>query len=177
MYSYIQEDLLVLQVTNPFHQVSLKRAIQGLRYDLLYCHQCNNHTTIHRLASYRKNYLKTWSSVKVSFICILDLVSCNASQGANQVLLWPASRVSDWLKRIDLGDYTGHLEGSGLHGALMVSHTHLKNNTPNTLTGLGGHVHRGKLSKITGNSARESISPQALVKTISGHSWTGGSTE
>lgn len=35
-------------------------------------------------------------------------------------MLWPASRVSDWLKRIDLGDYTGHLEGSGLHGALMV---------------------------------------------------------
>ena len=39
------------------------------------------------------------------------------------MLLWPASRVSDWLKRIDLGDYTGHLEGAGLHGALMVRHS------------------------------------------------------
>ncbi|XP_065898454.1 liprin-beta-1-like [Dysidea avara] len=81
------DDLSLLQVTNPFHQISLKRAIQGLR-----------------LASYRKDYLKTWSSVK----------------GANQVLLWPASRVHDWLKYIDLGDYIGHLEGAGLHGALMV---------------------------------------------------------
>ena len=45
------------------------------------------------------------------------------------MLLWPASRVSDWLKRIDLGDYTGHLEGSGLHGALMVSHTLTINTT------------------------------------------------
>lgn len=42
------------------------------------------------------------------------------------MLLWPASRVSDWLKRIDLGDYTGHLEGLGLHGSLMVSHSHSK---------------------------------------------------
>ena len=59
------------------------------------------------------------------------------------MLLWPASRVSDWLKRIDLGDYTGHLEGSGLHGALMVSHSHLFKNTMRiyTVAGPGGHLH------------------------------------
>jgi len=83
------------------------------------------------------------------------------------VLLWPASRVSDWLKRIDLGDYTGHLEGSGLHGALMVSHYHSKHMTNHTLTGPGSHLHRGKLSKIIRNSTRQSVSPQTPFKTIS----------
>ena len=83
-------------------------------------HNCDH--VIFRLASYRKNYLRTWSSVKVSVPLLSShvILSHMILQGANQVLLWPASRVSDWLKRIDLGDYTGHLEGAGLHGALMV---------------------------------------------------------
>lgn len=76
------------------------------------------------------------------------------------MLLWPASRVSDWLKRIDLGDYTGHLEGSGLHGALMVSHTLTINMTHlPSCTGPGSHLHRGESSKIVRNSTGKGVSP------------------
>lgn len=56
------------------------------------------------MSSYHKDYLKVLPDIK----------------GAQQVLRWPASKVSDWLKSIELGNYCDHLEGAGLHGAIMV---------------------------------------------------------
>ena len=78
---------------------------------------------INRLSSYHKDYLKVLPDVKVRSH---DTSSAHMihQQGAQQVVRWPATKVSEWLQSIELGNYCDHLEGVGLHGAIMVSHAH-----------------------------------------------------
>ncbi|CAD5121452.1 DgyrCDS9961 [Dimorphilus gyrociliatus] len=84
------DDLISVRVTSALHHASISRAIQLLR-----------------LNKFDTSYMIRRPG--------------NGSQtGAERVMFWSNHRVMDWLRSIDLSEYTANLRGSGVHGALMV---------------------------------------------------------
>ncbi|RMX44483.1 hypothetical protein pdam_00006070 [Pocillopora damicornis] len=91
MLNYLTySDLLHLKVHNTLHHITLKRAIQCLR-----------------LHNFHPNCLKRHPVDESWF------------KGAD-VLLWTNSRVTEWLRLVDLAEYAPNLRGSGVHGSLMI---------------------------------------------------------
>jgi len=84
------DDLFQLKVYATLHHTSLKRAIQCLRHQ-----------------NFHPNYLKPCLTPQNEDRC-------------NHVMLWTNGRVMDWLRSVDLAEYTPNLRGSGVHGALMI---------------------------------------------------------
>lgn len=41
-------------------------------------------------------------------------------QGSQKLLYWNARHVLEWLKSVELDEYTGMLHNMGIHGAVMV---------------------------------------------------------
>ncbi|XP_055691912.1 liprin-beta-1 isoform X4 [Lutzomyia longipalpis] len=91
LHKLTMEDLATLHVTSSLHAASLRRGIQVLRD--------NN----------------------FSPDCLIR--RSGGDEGAkegNQVMLWTAHRVMEWLRVVDLAEYAPNLRGAGVHGALMM---------------------------------------------------------
>jgi len=88
------EDLTDLNLTIKLHYASIKRGIQVLRS------QNFNPTCLKRRASPEEANKKDWSP---------ELIS-----------LWTSHRTMEWLRSIDLSEYTPNLRGSGVHGGMII---------------------------------------------------------
>jgi hypothetical protein len=88
------EDLLALKVTLQLHYASIRRGIQLLR-EHGFDGQC-----IKRRAGPDEANISEWIPAEVA--------------------LWSSHRVMEWLRSIDLSEYTPNLRGSGVHGALII---------------------------------------------------------
>jgi len=47
-------------------------------------------------------------------------------QQSEDVSLWTSHRVMEWLRSADLAEYAPNLRGSGVHGAVLVSSSHVR---------------------------------------------------
>ncbi|ELU16424.1 hypothetical protein CAPTEDRAFT_227812 [Capitella teleta] len=91
------EDLLHLRVTNSLHHLCIKTGIQVLREN-----------------DFNQNCLKRRPAPDDG-----QLQNC-----PEEVSLWTNHRVMEWLRSIDLSEYSPNLRGSGVHGGLMVLEPH-----------------------------------------------------
>ncbi|XP_050097474.1 liprin-beta-2 isoform X5 [Anopheles aquasalis] len=92
LHKLTMDDLVHLQVSSCLHVASLRRAIQVMR------------------------------SEKWNADCLVrrPLPPDTSHAGKDEVRLWTALRVHEWLRAVDLAEYSPNLRGSGVHGALMV---------------------------------------------------------
>ncbi|XP_035791916.1 uncharacterized protein LOC118466525 isoform X2 [Anopheles albimanus] len=92
LHKLTMDDLVHLQVSSCLHVASLRRAIQVMR------------------------------SEKWNADCLVrrPLPPDASHAGKDEVRLWTALRVHEWLRAVDLAEYSPNLRGSGVHGALMV---------------------------------------------------------
>lgn len=88
------DDLASLHVTSSLHAASLRRGIQVMR-----ANNWNPECLIRRSND--------------------DENGMDNSHG-QQVCMWTAHRVMEWLRVVDLAEYAPNLRGAGVHGALMV---------------------------------------------------------
>lgn len=90
LHKLTMEDLNVLQVSSCLHMASIKSAIQVMRDNSWYAD------------------------------CLIrrskEQLSPNES---NNIELWTAHRVMEWLRAVDLAEYAPNLRGAGVHGGLM----------------------------------------------------------
>ena len=54
-------------------------------------------------------------------MCVCVCV-CVCVQGSQKLLHWTAQDVKNWLWTVNLDEYVGALDNTGLHGALMVQY-------------------------------------------------------
>uniref|UniRef100_A0A182W862 SAM domain-containing protein n=1 Tax=Anopheles minimus TaxID=112268 RepID=A0A182W862_9DIPT len=90
LHKLTMDDLVHLQMSSCLHVASIRRAIQLMRSE-----KWNPDCLIRR-------------PLQVDF---------NAK---DDVRLWSAQRVHEWLRAVDLAEYAPNLRGSGVHGALMI---------------------------------------------------------
>lgn len=97
LHRLTMDDLLSLHVTSSLHAASLRRGIQVMR--------ANN-----------------WMPE-----CLVRRSAISDDENApivntqpQQVYLWTAHRVMEWLRVVDLAEYAPNLRGAGVHGALMM---------------------------------------------------------
>ena len=88
------EDLIDLNITSKLHYASIKRGIQVLRRENF------NPICLKRRALPEETSKENWTPKLIS--------------------LWTSHRTMEWLRSIDLSEYTPNLRGSGVHGALMI---------------------------------------------------------
>ncbi|XP_059622776.1 liprin-beta-1 isoform X2 [Phlebotomus argentipes] len=91
LHKLTMEDLATLHVSSSLHAASLRRGIQVMRDN-----------------NFSPDCLIRRSGGEVT-----------ESEG-NQVTLWTAHRVMEWLRVVDLAEYAPNLRGAGVHGALMM---------------------------------------------------------
>ncbi|XP_053202636.1 liprin-beta-2-like isoform X2 [Panonychus citri] len=89
------QDLIQLNITNKLHYCSIRRGIQVLREQ-----------------KFEANCLERRSVSNDK----MDGINYNPSS----IALWTSHRVMEWLRCIDLSEYTSSLRGSGVHGALII---------------------------------------------------------
>ncbi|XP_052873359.1 uncharacterized protein LOC128278667 [Anopheles cruzii] len=90
LHKLTMDDLVHLQVTSCLHVASIRRGIQLMR-----------HEKWHPESLVRRP-LPPDSTVK------------------DDVRLWSSLRVHEWLRAVDLAEYSPNLRGTGVHGALMI---------------------------------------------------------
>ncbi|XP_040581595.1 liprin-beta-2 [Lepeophtheirus salmonis] len=88
------DDLFYMKISNQLHHLSLKRGIQVLR-----------------LANFDPNCLARRSAFKGDKVIQDD---------PEAVSLWSNFRVMEWLKQVDLSEYSPNLRGSGIHGGIFI---------------------------------------------------------
>lgn len=98
LHRMTMDDLVSLHVTSSLHAASLRRGIQVMR-DNNWQPDC----LIRRSASTDEEQL-----------------SADGKPIHQQVNLWTAHRVMEWLRVVDLAEYAPNLRGAGVHGALMM---------------------------------------------------------
>ncbi|KAI3381327.1 hypothetical protein SNEBB_009302 [Seison nebaliae] len=109
MLHYLNKnDLMNMKILNEMHIVSIRRAIQLLRVS-----NYNLNCLKRRSCRQEKEMLKLQSKCTMVFCPTKENIS-------RQVIHWTCHRVMEWLRTVDLAEYSSNLRGSGVHGALMI---------------------------------------------------------
>lgn len=94
LHRLTMQDLINLNITAKLHYCSIRRGIQVLREQKFDPNCLERRAVSDKLA--------------------------NDSKNPATIALWTSHRVMEWLRCVDLSEYTSSLRGSGVHGALMV---------------------------------------------------------
>lgn len=103
LHRLTMDDLISLHVSSSLHAASLRRGIQVMRQ-----YNWNPECLIRR------------SATTVDDENTIDNNPVPVQQQHQQVALWTAHRVMEWLRVVDLAEYAPNLRGAGVHGALMM---------------------------------------------------------
>lgn len=76
-----------------------------------------------RIQQFNLETLKRRPSMEKSSHFPSTTLSGSTADKERDVTLWTNHRVMEWLRMIDLSEYAVNLRGSGVHGALLVSHS------------------------------------------------------
>lgn len=91
LHKLTMDDLVTLHVSSCVHVASLRRGIQLMRD-------------------------QKWNPE-----CFIRRSITDANSGTKEdVRLWTCHRVMEWLRAVDLSEYSPNLRGAGVHGALMI---------------------------------------------------------
>ncbi|XP_058065636.1 uncharacterized protein LOC131215264 [Anopheles bellator] len=90
LHKLTMDDLVHLQMTSCLHVASIRRGIQLMRHE-------------------------KWHPE-----CLVRRPLPPDSTVKDDVRLWSSLRVHEWLRAVDLAEYSPNLRGSGVHGALMI---------------------------------------------------------
>lgn len=91
LHKLTMDDLVTLHVSSCVHVASLRRGIQLMRE-------------------------QKWNPE-----CFIRRSITDANSGTKEdVRLWTCHRVMEWLRAVDLSEYSPNLRGAGVHGALMI---------------------------------------------------------
>lgn len=96
LHRLTMDDLVSLHVTSSLHAASLRRGIQVMRE-----FKWNPECLVRRSSN-------------------SDEENGTDNNQMQQVYLWTAHRVMEWLRVVDLAEYAPNLRGAGVHGALMM---------------------------------------------------------
>ncbi|XP_037099181.1 liprin-beta-1-like isoform X2 [Syngnathus acus] len=104
------EDLLSLKVGSVLHHLSIKRAVQVLRFNSFQADRLRRRPAQEVKGARARSAPMSLSRSVRPQTCTRPL----------DVIQWSNHRVMEWLRSVDLAEYAPNLRGSGVHGGLMV---------------------------------------------------------